>query len=234
MRRVEGAERVFDDAVGLRRRPRVSDLQRPGLLEMRPIKRSVPLPRRGGVGENRPALPVVQAAAEQAAVVRPMLHVPAPVGLFQKQWGKAANGKGRASARKLTPPTRSVSSHTTPRVFKLLQLRRARPRRNRRRRRATPFPSGCVTTGSRIHFASVASSKPSAMIAAPNASSLGLTCSQFIFSARPSKGDADAWTPLSPVFGSPLKPEILPVAVDQTRIYPPAPRPGPSGPIIYL
>ena len=75
--------------------------------------------------------------------------------------------------------------------------------------KSEPFPSGYVTTGSRIHFDSVASSRPSAMIAAPNASSDGLTCSQFIFSAKPSKGDADAWPPLSPVFGSPLKPKFF-------------------------
>ena len=110
----EGTEQIFDGTVGLCHRSRVSDLQRPGLLEMRQVTRSVPLPW-GGVDQGRPALPLVQEASAggQAAVVHSMQRVPDPVGLFQETVGKGGFGERplQEVLGKLTPPTRKLAQY---------------------------------------------------------------------------------------------------------------------------
>ena len=52
-----------------------------------------------------------------------------------------------------------------------------------------------------------ASDTPAASSAFPNASSFSVVLSQFWRSQSPSKGDADACTPLSPVFGADASPK---------------------------
>ena len=62
------------------------------------------------------------------------------------------------------------------------------------------------TCGSTVQALSISSPMPASRSTLPNGSSAISDPSQLQRSAKPSNGDADAWTPLSPVFGSASRP----------------------------
>ena len=72
-----------------------------------------------------------------------------------------------------------------------------------------PAPPGCSTLGSTVHSLIVSTERPASMSALPKASSAISMPSQLFFSARPSNGDADACTPLSPLLGTDLSPSSV-------------------------
>lgn len=72
-----------------------------------------------------------------------------------------------------------------------------------------PAPPGCSTLGSTDHSLIVSGERPPAMRARPKVSLAMSIPSQLDFSARPSKGDALACTPLSPLLGTDFSPSSL-------------------------
>eukprot|EP00966_Prymnesium_polylepis_P158616 3666404-Prymnesium_polylepis.1 len=73
------------------------------------------------------------------------------------------------------------------------------------------------TCGSDDHFLIVASGTPAASSALPNGSSAIVPASQLVRSARPSKGDADACTALSPPLHGALSPSSFHCAAMMPR-----------------
>ena len=70
-----------------------------------------------------------------------------------------------------------------------------------------PFsPPGSATLGSTDQAEIVSLDRPASRSAFPKLSFSTFWLSQFAFSARPSKGEAEAWTPLSPLFGLLVRP----------------------------